>query len=325
MIKTKKIKKIVAWLMPDGVGMRRKLFFSINLMMLVLILMLGFSTLSSIRINDSKPDNAYATLVEPTKTKITRLDDHISKLEEYSTIWKRNLFNTSGKANPVSRDESADVKIVLAKKDMGLKLIGTVVSDNPDLNRAFILNLTTGVLKTYRTGRKVDGGLITKIKDVEVIISTENSNELLALRIGDSPTPSETTSYAHEIPDNSVTFPQASAWNSLRNRGGFVAMTQKEVKTSLADIDKKVKQFEIAPFIPGKMSMGFRIKNIIPDSIFDKIGLRYGEAITAVNGQPIAGPSELFQRLKEGGKVTIKVQKSRSVRRRTRFIHLDIG
>ena len=320
-----KPKKIAAGLMPDGVGIRRKLFLSINLLLLALILMLGAAMLQNVHTPGFEPEIAYAALAETAKTDTTKPESSIPKLDDYSIIWERNLFNTSNKANPVSRDESADVKIALAKRDMDLELVGTVVSNDPDLNHAFIMNRSTGAQKAYRQGDRVDGGLIKKILHAKVIIFIENSDELMTFRVGRSPTLSKASSYAYQISDSSE---QGSAQNSPGDGNSSVALTHKEVETSLADIDTVVQRYEISPFIQGEQPMGLRIENIIPDSIFDKMGLRYGEAITAVNGEPIAWPgqtAEFFQRLKAGGNFTLKVQKKpRGVRRRARLIHLVI-
>lgn len=320
-----KIKKIAGIFLPEGTGIRKMLFFSIDILLLALILMLGSAMFQNYHTTGTEPENAYAGSAEPFKTQTAKPDPRNSKLDDYRIIWERNLFNTSGKANPVSKDEFENAKIVMAKKDMGLKLIGTVVSDNPDLNRAIILNFTTGVLKTYRKGRRIDGGLIKEIKDLEVIISTGNSNELLALRIGDASTLPKIEGYAPQIADKSVSIKKASAWYLPSNRSNSIVLTREEVDASLTDISKVEKLYEISSFIKGKHPIGFRIGNIIPDSIFDKMGLKYGEAITAVNGKSIAGPGEFFQQLKKGGDVTIKVQKRRGVRRRARSIHMNIS
>jgi len=320
-----KIKKIAGMFLPGGTGTPKKLFFSIDILLLALILMLCAAMFQKDNTTGSDPETAYAALDQPAKTEIAKPNPLNLKLDDYRIIWERNLFNTSKEANPVSKDEFSDAKIVLAKKDMGLELVGTVVGNDPDWNRAFIFNQKTGLQGIYQTGDRVDIGLIKKILRSEVFISNENSAELLVFRVKDFPTLSETSVDMHQTSGNLVAFQQASAWKSLRRRGGSVVLTREEIKASLIDMDKKLEQFEISPFVPGEKSLGFRVGNIIPDSIFDKLGLRYGEAITAVNGETIAGPNELLQKLKNGGKVTIKVQKSKYVRRRTRFIHLDIG
>ena len=317
MTSAQKIKNIAAWLLPSGTGIRKKLFFCIDILLLTLILIFGAAMFQNYHSTGSESENAYAGFAEQFKNQTAKPDPRSSKVDDYRIIWERNLFNTSGEANPVSKDEFADAKIVLAKKDMGLELIGTVVGENPDLNRAFIFNHKNGSQEIYALGDRVDMGLIKKILHSEVVMSTENSDELLVFRVGDFPELSGTSKYAHLKSINNESLQQATPWNSPRNRKGSVALTRKEVEASLADMNKKAEQFEISTFIKGKQPMGFRVGNIIPDSIFDKMGLRYGEAITAVNDESIAGPDEFFQQLKKGGSVTIKVQKRR--RRQTPF------
>jgi len=57
------------------------------------------------------------------------------------------------------------------------------------------------------------------------------------------------------------------------------------------------------------------------------MGLRSGDLIIGVNDQAITGPeqaTEFFQKLKQGGDVTIKLGAGRGVRIRGRVIHLKI-
>jgi hypothetical protein len=64
-----------------------------------------------------------------------------------------------------------------------------------------------------------------------------------------------------------------------------------------------------------------------PKEIEPKMGLRNGHVITGVNDQEIMGPdqaAEFFRTLAEGGDITIKVRKSRGVRKRSRSIRLNI-
>jgi len=60
-------------------------------------------------------------------------------LDDYHVVWDRNLFGVSKAALDASgREKMAVTKITMAGKDVGLKLIGTVVASNPKLNYAII-------------------------------------------------------------------------------------------------------------------------------------------------------------------------------------------
>ena len=54
--------------------------------------------------------------------------------------FERNLFNLSKEKTQAPQKEIEIDKIALAKKDLGQKLVGTVIAENPKLRFAFIEN-----------------------------------------------------------------------------------------------------------------------------------------------------------------------------------------
>ena len=82
-----------------------------------------------------------------------------------------------------------------------------------------------------------------------------------------------------------------------------------------------------ATYMKNDQPSGFVISSIPSQSILRKMGLKNGVAILGLNDEAITSPdqaAEFFQTLADGGEMTIKVRKGRGVRRRTRFIHLNI-
>jgi len=91
------------------------------------------------------------------------------------------------------------------------------------------------------------------------------------------------------------------------------------VEAELGDGNKLIQQLKISPYLKKDQPAGFKIGKIAPESVLTKMGLRNGDVITGVNDVAIRSPdqaAEFFQRLKEGGDVTIKVRRRRGVRRR---------
>jgi len=86
-------------------------------------------------------------------------------------------------------------------------------------------------------------------------------------------------------------------------------------------------QLNIEPYIKDDQPAGFTISSIPPESILRKMGLKSGNAIMAVNDEAITSPdqaAEFFQKLAEGGEMSIKARIGRGVRRRTRWFRLTI-
>ena len=84
-----------------------------------------------------------------------------------------------------------------------------------------------------------------------------------------------------------------------------------------------MKQLRITPYKTGDQPTGFMISNVTPQNVLRKMGLRSRDVITAINDEAINGPEQaagFFERLSQGGEVTINFQR----RRRDRQIRLNI-
>ena len=99
-----------------------------------------------------------------------------------------------------------------------------------------------------------------------------------------------------------------------------------QVETGLSENDYLMKQVLIYPYTgdQGEQLEGFRISNIRAGNVLLQMGLRSGDVITGVNGEAVGGPDDaakLFERLSEGGEVTIDINRRRSPLK----VRLNIG
>lgn len=109
--------------------------------------------------------------------------------------------------------------------------------------------------------------------------------------------------------------------------GRSITLERREVEASLANIGDLKQELNIEPYTRNNQPAGFTISSIPPQSILRKMGLKNGSAIMGINDEAFTGPEQaayFFQTLAEGGEMTVKVVKGRGVRRRTRFMHLNI-
>ena len=248
-------------------------------------------------------------------------------LNSYRRIWERNLFNIALKGDSETEKQIAVEKVALAKKDLGLKLVGTVMADNAGLRRAFIDNSRTRRQKAYREGEAAGKVRIKKILRNRVVVSTSEGDRLLVVDIEAGSETSSPLTYAQQISSASAggQYPQQVA--GRRRPGRSFALAREEVEDSLADADKLEQQLNIEPYVKDDQPAGFTIGKIPPESILRKMGLKSGNAIMGVNDEAITGPeqaAEFFQKLAEGGEMSIKARIGRGVRSRTRWFHLNI-
>ena len=209
--------------------------------------------------------------------------------------------------------------IPAAAKNLGLKLVGTVAGEDSATSFAIIDNKSTRKQELYHQGDKTGEVLIKRILRNKVIVDAGRGEELLALELEETGNKIEFAE-APQPPVHSQ--PEASE----RMRQNFQIDRQK-LQSSLGNVEQLITQAGISPHLQDEQPAGFTITNVEPGSVFAKMGLRSGDAIMGFNGEAITSPEEagkFFQKLREGGDVTIKVKKGKGLRRRTRLIRLNI-
>jgi len=243
----------------------------------------------------------------------------VRPLEDYKIIVERNLFGAPQGQAAAPQGEVSLEDIPAAGEGLGLKLVGTVAGDDAATSFAIIDNKKTRKQELYHEGDKAGDVLIKRILRNIVIIDAGRGDEVLTLELAES---GKKIDFA-PAPQPQVDIKPAATG---RSRPSF-QLDRKEVQSSLANVDELIQRAGISPYLQGEQPAGFTIANIDSRSVLAKMGLRSGDSIMGVNGEAITGPeqaAEFFQKLKEGGDLTIKVRKGTGVRRRPRVMRLSI-
>jgi general secretion pathway protein C len=307
---------------PEKTKFQRSLILTLsNVLLLVLLAYLGVYAAQSFR--HAGLESAALAAPAPAPAGIdARPETAAPPLTDYRIIWERNLFNVSKKVASVPEKQIAIENIAPAKKDLGIKLVGTAVADDPRLSRAFIDNRSTGEQEAYREGDRAGEVRIKKIQRNNVIIATREGDRLLTVEIGTAAIGQTTSKPAPQTPATS-TLKQSTGSISSSARTRSVSLDRQEVEASLANIDRLIADLDIAPYTRFEQPAGFKISNISNESIFKKIGLSSRDVIVGINNQKITGPdqaAEFINTIAKGGQVTIRARR----RLRTRRINLNI-
>jgi general secretion pathway protein C len=87
-------------------------------------------------------------------------------------------------------------------------------------------------------------------------------------------------------------------------------LDRREVAGATEDISKLLTQARAVPYtVSGKLE-GYRIEYVVPQSFFDKVGLRIGDVLQRVNGIELKDPATmlaLFQQVKNERTVRLDV------------------
>ena len=227
----------------------------------------------------TRPDEAVSAVARPGAER------PVISLAEYRPIWEQNIFRT-GTGEAPAKEAPVD-EIPTADASVGLRLVGTVVTENSVKSLAIVNREDTGQQEACWEGSRLGQVLIKKIFQDKVIIDAGRGEEILSMEpgrgVGSREAPSQ-----------------------------FARLDRKEVATALPDYMSLVKTVRIRPHLEGGKPEGILIYNIDPDGLFAKMGLQDGDVIKAVNGEAMTvtlDAVEFYNRLRQGGRVTLAVQR----------------
>jgi len=192
------------------------------------------------------------------------------ELSDYSSILERGLFG-DGKG-PSSGPAAAETYTTYT-------LIGTVEG------QAFagaVLADTTNQQAFYRRGEKLpDGTQIVKVNRDNVSLKRPDG-VIVEIQLVDD---TKIVNIAKAAPVSGV----------KKLTEGKYMVDQREVASSMENLNQILTQARALPFIEAGKTIGFRISEIVPGSIYEKIGLVNGDVIQRVNAQDVDDPGKFFQ------------------------------
>ena len=204
------------------------------------------------------------------------------ELSDYSSILERGLFG-EGKGPSSSSAPAAETS--------AYKLIGTVQGG---VFSGAVLEDTTGQV-FYRIHEKLpDGSQITKVGHDRVTIKRSDGGTI-ELQIVDN------TKIVN------ITKPGGGPGVRKLSEGKWI-VDQREVTAGTENINQLLTQARALPYMEQGKTVGFRISEIVPGSLYEKIGLQNGDVIQKVNSQDVDDPAKFFQMyqsLKEERSVSI--------------------
>ncbi|MBI5578104.1 MAG: hypothetical protein HY895_03045 [Deltaproteobacteria bacterium] len=238
-------------------------------------------------------------------------------LEGYRVVWGRNLFAASGAANQADRREKITVdKVALAGRDVGLKLIGTAVANDPNLNYAIIDVAATREQEIFREKDQVGKAVIKAILRNNVIIETEDGRRRRLTIDDEMPNNPRTV---HESPDSSAAVSAtAAAPLKIHENPAIFQVPLQELAPSLNHIRSALGDASASPQMSTAGPNVFHVGSLEPQSILLRLGLRTGDVVRGVDDRNFENPQDreiLLQRLAEGGELSILIQRRGQLQR----------
>lgn len=184
------------------------------------------------------------------------------ELSHYASILERGLF---GDGKSPSNGPSVE--------SSSYKLIGTVEGESFS---GAVLEDSTGQT-FYRIREKLpDGSRIVKIKQ-DIITIQRSNGSTIDIQLTDDTRIVTGNESVKKVSDNKY------------------MVDQREMLASTENMSQILTQARALPYQEQGKTVGFRISEISPGSIYEKIGLKNGDVIQKVNSQEVDDPAKFFQ------------------------------
>ncbi len=207
------------------------------------------------------------------------------ELSEYSSILERGLFGEG--RGPSNGPAAASSSYRLIGTVEGQSFAGAVLEE-------------AGEQVFYRINQKLsDGSVIIKVMRDKITIKRSDGS-VMDVQVADD---TRIVSVQKPVAYNAgVKKLSDSKW----------MVDQKEVAASTENMSQILTQARALPYLEHGKTVGFRLSEIVPGSIYEKIGLQNGDVIRSVNSQEVDDPAkffQLYQGLKNERNITIDVMR----------------
>lgn len=233
-----------------------------------------------------EPPVARVVRSSPSQRRKTTLGD-------FEIVFSRNLFNSQGLIpGEETPGQPQDMGGTPVRTTLPLNLIGTLVLRDELRSIATIEDKSASQVYPLRVDDEIPGkAKIVAIEPYRVVFVNTSSGRREFV----------------ELPQDLANPSRITVGRSASRGGGGVEQTsptqfnvaRTEVDKALADLNQVLTQARAVPNFENGVPSGYKLFQIVPGSIYDKLGLKNGDTLCGLNGQPINDPGKAFELLGE--------------------------
>ncbi|HEX4923055.1 MAG TPA: type II secretion system protein GspC [Bdellovibrionales bacterium] len=252
-------------------------------------------------------DRMLPTAAPPGKRPVVKMAERRERFD-YERIAQRNMFNNDGIIPPpVGKKDQPEEQPLdnPVPSQLPLTLVGTIVHVNPARSIATIELKSQNKILPFVPNDEIEGlAKVLKIERKRCIFRNTNNNRLEYIEIKD------------DSPISFETNKKAATEAPVKQEGNNFSLKRDEVNNLINNLPEVLQQARAVPnIVPGSGGRvdGFRILDIAPGSIFEKLGLQRQDVIKEVNGQMVDSPAralELYNELKSAGSIQISIDRN---------------
>lgn len=232
-------------------------------------------------------------------------------LDDLQAIWARNLFNSQGLIpgeDQPQGNEPKDMGGPPVRSSLPFNLVGTVILRDPARSVATIEDKSAQQVFPVRIEDTIPNkAKILEIEPYRVIFVNVSSGRREFIEL-----PRDPASVAPRVTVSSPSRP-SSGGGIERVAPNQFNVSRQEVDKAIANLNQVLTQARCVPNFENGLPAGYKCFQIVPGSIYDKLGLQNGDTICGINGQSIADPSQafaLFNELKTSSHLELCVKRS---------------
>ena len=222
-------------------------------------------------------------------------------LSSYRAITDRNIF---GSVENAAKEIQPDLENLEPTK-LKLALLGTVTGTR-ETAVAVIEETDKRKQGLYRVGDSVKDAILKVILRGKVVLRVGDKDEILTMEESSSRRASS------PVAERAVTSSRTST--ATRPRVSTRTIRRSDIQESISDINSLLSQAQVRSHTSEDGSPGgLSINNIKAGSIYAKMGLRNGDVVQGVGGNPITSPDDilsLYEELKSGSSVSIQIMRN---------------
>lgn len=264
----------------------------LNLLVLTVVIYCGvdiFYTLAGSKLTGVKTEQMTTEHLKETATlEKRRAFDH------YLAATNRDLFGAvQDSGNGSSELKTEDLEPTALK----VALLGTVSGDRQNAV-AVIQETIKRTQSLYKEGDTIQDATIIKILRGKVILRVGNKNQILTME--------EQSTSPRKGPGAS----RSTSRSAPPQPGTTITLDRSMVAQSLENMNELISQVRVRPHYKDGEADGLMLSQVRPNSFFTKMGLRNGDIIQGVDGEPMTSPDDimdLYEELKSGSSVSLQI------------------
>lgn len=236
------------------------------------------------------------------------------------TILSRNIFNSEGKLGDwtePSPEKETVISDEVIRSTLPLAVKGLIYTSDPATGLAHVENTNSRTIKSFLVGDTVfELAKLIAVEEARIIIDHNGQQEYVPKEEFKLVRSTRAKGKAKRSAPKSRTLatappPETFREDGMERVGLNTKITEAYLEKSLSNLSEILQDAKAEPFMVGGELKGFQLTRIRAGSIYEKLGLRNGDVIKEINGQPTndaAGTVRQLQQLRsERGKEPVDI------------------